>query len=191
MKPMLYVCAVGAMIMLTGCSTVRSSLPAYQSVGLNRDLDASALSRYRRGTLALSAERREAHVIDLEHTNKWLLGLLVYWRRGTAQAVRAGSGAETYVVSESLGFGPLAMLLVTKQTATYGGDGQRLAYTFGSSVGWGHLAMLHTMGAQVTEGQWMEHWSGHFLHHLFNIGKEHGRTSFSLCSDPNPMGVGD
>lgn len=183
---------VGTVLMLcAGCSAMGPrAVGSFQSVDLGKDLDEGALSRYRTETENSGPQNCEGHVVMLERTNWWPLGLVAYWNRGTVRAVHSPGGYH-YAVSKTLGLGPLCALFVSKEETIYGGDGKRQHYMAMGSVGFGHVAMYHVMGMPMGEGHWMQHWSAGLAHHLLNVGEEHGKVSVSLFSGPNPIGIGD
>ena len=183
--------AVIGLSFTVGCAGIGAGVSPYRSIALNRDLDAATLARYRAETeKAVEAGQRD-HVVVLERSNWWPLGLVAYWHRGSVRAMRMLHGDTVYMVSRSRGYGPLSVAYVSKEDASFGTDGKRLNGMTTSSVLWGHLAMFHVMGSQADHGGWQRHESAHLLHHIINWTKAHGKVSFSLFSAPNPVGFGD
>jgi hypothetical protein len=95
------------------------------------------------------------------------------------------------MVSRSRSFGPLAVIYATREQAVFDADGKRINAAKGGSILWGHLAMIHEMESSLGDGTWMKHRGVHLVHHFLNMRWDHGKASFSLASDPNPIGWGD
>jgi hypothetical protein len=175
--------------LLMGCAANESSIPAFRSLDMSKDLDAATLSRYEQQA-GRAPGGSHGHATIIEKTDWWPLGLVAYWKRGTVRAMHAGPEGCEYVVSECKGYGPLSILYASKTQTVYDASGKRKDQMAASSIMWGHLAMFHTMGSQGSSGHWMEHKSSHLFHHLFNYGEDHGGRFFSFFSAPNPIGAG-
>ncbi|MHC4479981.1 MAG: hypothetical protein ACYS1C_03305, partial [Planctomycetota bacterium] len=156
---------------------------------LDRDLAEGTLARYRAEAVAAERAGQEGHVLVLESTNLWPLGLVGYWRRGSVRAMEMPGGVE-YLVSESRGYGPLSVLYVSGDEAAFSADGVRLRGSASASLLWGHLAMFHSMDSGGAGSARHRHDSAHLLHHFLNWSTEHAGTSFWLFSAPNPVGAG-
>lgn len=176
-------------LLAAGCSGT-PGVSAFRPVDLTGDLDATTLSRYRAETEQARAAGQSGHVITLESTNWWPLGVPAYWRRGSVRAMETADGESRYVVSSSRGYGPLSAFYVDERTATYRADGRRVGAHSGFSLLWGHLAMTHTMESRGPDGRWGRTEAVHLIHHFVNWGSRHGRSWFSLFSAPNPVGLG-
>jgi hypothetical protein len=161
----------------------------YRTVDLDRDLAEGTLARYRAEAVAAERAGQEGHVLVLESTNLWPLGLVGYWRRGSVRAMEMPGGVE-YLVSESRGYGPLSVLYVSGDEAAFSADGVRLRGSASASLLWGHLAMFHSMDSGGAGSARHRHDSAHLLHHFLNWSTEHAGTSFWLFSAPNPVGAG-
>ena len=155
-------------------------------VDLGKDLDAATLARYQ----SEAQQAGEGRHAVLEHTNWWPLGLLAYWRQGTVKVMPGPAGEPVYMVSQSDGYGPLSVFYVSGKDAMFAADGTRLNSMGMDSVLFGHLAMFHDMGSRSPDGQWSQHSSSHWLHHMINLAKMHGETTWSLFSAPGPVGSG-
>jgi hypothetical protein len=186
---MIYLTAIIAFVAMQGCSSV-PGVSSYQPVDLGRDLDAATLSRYRAEAETAAQAGQQGHMLVLERANRWPLGVLAYWKQGEVQAMHRSDGQLTYSISASQGYGPLSVLYVSGNGAVFDPDGKRLSGMSTGSVLWGHLAMVHAMAVRLGDGQWHEHTSAGFLHHLINVGTEHGNSCFYLFSMPNPVGSG-
>lgn len=173
--------AVVLLIGLAGCASAPGA-SRFTSVSLTKDLDAASLARYRAEAEKARAAGQGGEMLVLEQTNAWPLGLLAYWRKGTVKTM-----GSTYTVTVSRGYGPLAMFYVRGRTATFDENGERLHGMDNSGVLWGHVVMMHSM----EPGGGHKHRSLALLHHLINIVSEHGRTSVSLFSAPNPATFGE
>ena len=184
---------LGGAVLAAGCANMSGSVPSFQAVDLKQDLDQGALSRYQSEMkdASSSSSSHGGHAMALEATDWRLLGLLAYWNKGSVTAMHSPKGGVHYMVSRTIGVGPLSILYVSGAHAVYGEDGKRQSYMAMDSVGWGHVAMFHTMGSKLDGGQWMEHRSAHIAHHFLNIGEGHGGVSVSLASAPNPIGFGE
>ncbi|MFO7956616.1 MAG: hypothetical protein R6X33_05910 [Candidatus Brocadiia bacterium] len=183
-------CAVIVVTLLVaGCSGT-PGVAAYRPVDLTGDLDPATLSRYRAEAERARAAGQTGRALVLEQTNWWLPGVLAYWRRGSVRGMETTDGERHYTVSASTGYGPLSVLYVDEQTATYRADGRRVGAHSGFSLLWGHLAMNHTMESRGPDGRWGRSDAIHLVHHLVNWGSRHGRSWFSLFSAPNPVGLG-
>jgi hypothetical protein len=177
-------------VLAQGCAAVRG-VSSYTPVDLGRNLDATALARYRTEVEQAAAAGQAGHAIVLERTNWWPLGLLAYWKRGEVKTMTHAEGNTLYVVSESRGYGPLSIGYVSGRTAVYGSDGRRMHGMGIASVFWGHLAMLHSMDFELGQGRWHTHKSAGFLHHMVNVVEAHGKRTMSLFSNPNAATFGD
>lgn len=182
---------VSVLAVVVGCAVGTGSVSSFYPVNLKQDLDESTLSRYETELKGVPAGHHTDHLLTLERTNWWPLGIVAFWRRGTVQAMRSANSPHTYLVSRTRGLGPLSVLYVSKEQAVYREDGKRLNYMANHSLGWGHLAMFHMVGWSVSDKEWMEHRSAHLIHHLLNIATGHGGYSVSILSAPNPLGTGE
>lgn len=189
MRHGLLLAAMTGLFLVAGCAAPAGA-SAFKPVDLYSDLNAQTLARYRAETALVTDAGQGGHVLVLEQTNQWPLGLLAYWHQGTVKAMRSKAGATTYVVSESHGYGPVSLVFVARNEAMFGDEGKRLSASAIGSVLFGHLAMFHDMGARDDAGVWHQHSSAHLIHHLVNVAKAHGKTSLSLLSAPNPVGLG-
>lgn len=127
----------------------------------------------------------------IEKTNWWLPSLVAFWNKGSVQVMAGPKGERQYMVSKTLGLGPLAVLYVSREDAVYGSDGSLNSIMASRSVLWGHLAMFHNMRWKLSEGAWHEHNSSHLIHHAINITDSQCGSNVSLFSAPNPIGWGD
>jgi hypothetical protein len=194
MKYLSTFCIALIALMAVGCAVAPTP---FQPIDLGQDLSAATLARYESemadahssGAMSGGGEHGGHMTMTLEGTDWWPLGLLAYWRKGAVQAMHSPDGGPYYMVSQVDGYGPLALLWVSKKQAVYGPNGKRLSYMGMGSAGWGHVAMTHAMGTTLDGGPWMEHDSIAIFHHMLNIGQGHGKTSVSIGSSPNPMGI--
>jgi hypothetical protein len=179
-----------ALVVLFVASGCTGGVASFRRIDMGRDLDAATLARYQAETQQAAGAGRSQHMTVLEHTNWWPLGILAYWRQGTVQVMPGPGGRPVYMVSESTGYGPLSVFYVSGTDAMFSADGKRLNVMGMDSVLWGHVAMFHDMGSLSPEGEWSQHASSHWLHHLINLSKMHGKTSWSLFSAPGAVGAG-
>lgn len=169
----------------TGCAG--AGVASYQRIDMGRDLDAATVARYQAEALGTGHAQE---MVVLEHSNWWPLGIFAYWQQGTVQAMHGPDGKPLYMVSQSTGYGPLSVFWVDGTDAMFAADGTRLNTMGMDSILWGHLAMFHDMGSRSPQGEWSQHNSSHWLHHLINFSTMHGETSWSIFSAPNPVGAG-
>ncbi len=188
MKYALLTVLTAGILFVMGCASAPGVSP-FTEIDLGQDLDATTLARYKAEADKATEAGQTGHMLVLEQTNWWPLGIVAYWRAGSVKAMH-GSGGWHYMVSSNRGYGPLSSLFVTKQETTFSGDGKRLNSMGMDGVFFGHIAMFHSMGSRDDAGQWQSHESSHLMCHTFNWGSMHGATSFSLFSSPNPVGVG-
>jgi len=127
------------MIGVAGCASAPGA-SRFTPVSLTKGLDAASLARYHAEADRVRDAGQEGHVLVLEQSNAWPLGLLAYWRQGT---VKATGGS--YTVTVNRGYGPLSMFYVRGRTATFNENGERLHAMENGGVLWGHLAMVHSM----------------------------------------------
>jgi len=179
---------VALALALTGCAGLRGSAHAFQSVDLDRDLDAATLARYEREWQQLSAAGHAGPMTRLEHSDWRLLGFLAYWPRGSVMRTSAGGNVH-YDVAKTRGVGPFSILYGAQTHATFDARGKRLASMSMGTVLWGHLAMFHKDEALLANSRKKESLSLHLLMHLLYIHVVDGRTSVSLFTMPNPLGV--
>ena len=186
---------LGVVALAAGCAGMSGSVASFQAVDLSQDLDHTTLARYQgemqkahESSSGASSEHSGHMMMSLESSDGRALGLLAYWDKGSVTAMHSSTGGVHYMVSRTLGIGPLALLYASEAHAVYGEDGKRQSYMDMDSVVWGHVAMFHTMGSKLDDGQWMEHGSSHVAHHLLNFGEGHEGGSFSFGSAPNAMG---
>jgi hypothetical protein len=168
------------LIGLAGCASAPGA-SRFTPVSLTHDLDAASLARYRAEAEKVRDAGQSGGMLLLERSNAWPLGLLAYWRQGTVKTM-----GSSYTVTVSRGYGPLSMFYFRGRTATFNENGERLHAMDNSGVLWGHVAMMHSM----EPGGGQKHKSLALLHHIVNIVSEHGRTSVSLFSAPNPATFG-
>jgi hypothetical protein len=189
MRQFHFASGLAALLLLAGCA----SAPKYQAVDLKSDLDPSALARYKAEAAQAGPAAQPAgeccHTV-LERTDGQLLGALIYWDGGSAEAMTV-EGAPVYMISQTFGIGPLALLYVSRTSAIYDGNGRRLSAMSGSTIAWGCVAMTHSMETRLNGDHWHNHWMGHFIHHVFGVSLMDGRTTFALFSMPNPIMIGD
>jgi hypothetical protein len=185
---------LGVTVLAAGCSNMSGAVPSFQTVDLQSDLSQSDLARYKeemKGAVpSTSSSEHAGHMMALEGTDWRLLGLLAYWNKGSVTAMHSPNGVH-YMVTRAIGYGPLSILYVSGEHAIYSEDGKRQSYMDMDSIGWGHIAMFHTMGSKLDDGQWMQHCSSHLVHHLINFGEGHEGVFGSLGSAPNPIGFGE
>jgi len=178
---------------LAGCATpgTGTRVAAFQTINLKADLDPAVLARYRAATPRASDAGGTCHMATLEETNWWPLGLLLFWHRGSVQSMPGEKGRTVYMVSQTRGFGPLSVLYVSREDATFDADGRLLADMSMGSVLWGHLAMFHGMRFRLDGDTWMTHSTSHWLHHAISVLDMNGVAGVSLFSAPNPVGFRD
>lgn len=183
----LVLCVVAALA--TACATSGGPVAAFQSVDLQENLSKADLARYG----AEAAETAKGGQADpmpfIEKTNWWLPSLVAYWNKGSVRVMTGANGDHTYMVSKTLGYGPLAVIWVSKEDAVYAADGSLASVMEMDSVLWGHLAMIHNMRSRLPDGSWHNHSTSHLVHHILSIESGHGGGSVSLFSAPNPIGV--
>jgi hypothetical protein len=173
-------------LLLTGCTYAGAG--PFQGVDLTKDLSPQTMERYRTEMAKVHEAGQSGHMMVLEHTDWWPLGILAYWKKGKVEGMHSDSGVN-YMVSKSLGYGPLAILFNSKEQAAYSSTGVRQTYM--KMDGFHHFAMFHTMGSKLDDGSWMEHQSAGYMMHLINTETDsHGGTSVSLLSNPNPITFG-
>lgn len=185
---LLLLCGI-SLLFLAGCAG--SGVSPFQPIDLSRDLDDSALARYKSAAEKSFASNPSGHMVTLEKTDWRIPGLLAYWKKGKVEAMHGAGGEWSYMVSKTQGWGPLALIYVSEKQAMYSPSGQ-LEGTMGveSSV-WGHLSMRHSMRWKSRDSSWQEHWTLHLIHHLVSISDTHGRKSVSFFSAPNPLSFGE
>lgn len=172
----------GSALFASGCT----GLNPYRSVDLRSDLNRTTLQRYQ-------TEEREARaagqsgMLDLEYSNLWPLGLVLYYQRGGVMLDEMEPEHERYMVSEATGLAPLAVLYAEETSATYDETGQRIGTMSMGSVLWGHLFMSHEVQQRLPSGEISKMKSWHIAHHLINIHWMDGHMRFSLFSMPNPV----
>jgi hypothetical protein len=181
---------VGALI-LAGCASTANKIPVYQQVDLTKDLDPQTLDRYQAEIKQVRDSGANCHMATLEKTNWWPLGLIAFWHRGSVETMPGQNGQIYYMASRTRGYGPLSIIYVSKENATYDAKGELLTNMSMNSIAWGHLAMVHEMRSRLDSETWMNHWTAHLLHHIFSISDMNGMIGFSLFSAPNPIGYGD
>ncbi len=171
-------------LVVAGCT---GGMGPYRSINLGKDLDAATLARYQAETQQLPGGQ---HMGVLEHSNGWLLGLLAYWRQGTVRVMPGGDGKPVYMVTASDGYGPLAFIWNRGTDVTFAADGSRLSLmSIGNFLG-GHVGMFHTMGTRTPGDGWMQHSSSHWFCHFVNVGEVHGKPTWTMFSNPGPVGSG-
>lgn len=175
-------------LLVAGCA---STAPSYRPIDLKADLDRETLQRYQAEGKDAGVSGANCHMATLEKTNWWLPALIAYWHRGSVEIMPGQDGQVYYMVSQTRGFGPLSVLYVAKQDATFDAKGRLLTDMSMSSVLWGHLAMLHEVRSRLDDTTWMTHNTSHWLHHLISVSDMNGMMGVSLFSAPNPLGVGD
>jgi hypothetical protein len=175
--------------LVTGCATQGGKIAAYQSVDLQGDLAKADLARYQTEAGAVDKQSQPEAMPFLENTNWLIPGFLAYWDKGSVRVMTGPKGERTYMVSRTLGYGPLSVIWVSKEDAVYAGDGSLASVMKMSSAFWGHLAMIHNMRSRLPDGSWHNHSTSHLLHHILSIESGHGGGSVSLFSAPNPLGV--
>ncbi len=188
MKHMQTLIFVGVLALGAGCCHAAGS--AYQQIDLTQNLRPATLQRYRDQALAGGDDLHCAtNMKQLEYSNNWLLGLIAYWRKGNAMLDLTDAASPRYMVSESTGWAPLAVLRTAETTSTFDLEGRRLNTAQTSSWLWGHLYMAHTSEQVEPDGTLRTMRSRHIFHHLFNIHQMDGHTRYSLLSIPNPLEI--
>lgn len=177
-----------AMPLLSACAG--RGIPPFQPIDLSGDLNPSVLARYQTAADKAFAADSSRHMIPIEKTDWRLLGLLAFWNKGEVLAMHGAEGKFAFMVSQTHGYGPLALLFSREKQAMFSTEGQLTARMGIDSAIWGHLAMRHSMGWKDGALGWQEHSTLHLIHHLFSIGEMHGRTALSLFSAPNPASFG-
>lgn len=170
----------------SGCAMVGEY--SFQDLDLKGNLSKETLKRYESEWRTLEASGERQGMAQLEYTNWWPLGLIVYWRQGSVMRMGSSDGP-FYVVSRSRGVGPLGVLHVAQTHATFDGKGQRLSGMTVHNVLLGHLAMIHQNDALLANGRRQEMTAMHLVHHLINVHAMDGHTEISLFTGPNPAGV--
>jgi hypothetical protein len=160
----------------------------YRSVDLSRNLDQATIDRYESEWKALQPGVREEHMVQLEHSNWWPLGLIAYHRESSVTR-KAGPNGPIYRVTSGHGFGPLSLLYTISTDASYTAKGERMNWMRFQSALTGCLMMSHETDAKLTDGREEESYSSHWVHHVVNIQSMHGQTYVSLFTLPNAVGV--
>jgi hypothetical protein len=171
-------------IFAIGCTAGR----AFQSVDLSTNLTAETLQRYESEWKEAQAEGRAEHMVQLERSNWWPLGLIAYHRDCTVMRMEGPDGP-VYHVSSGHGFGPLCLLYTRSTHATFTAKGERVNWMRMQHILHGMLAMGDETDAKLTDGreEWSSCWG--FLHHIFNVHSMNGHRYYSLISMPNPLGI--
>ena len=171
-------------VTVLGCAGVN----AYRPVSLKGDLGPQTIRRYEEEYKAQRAAGRAGGMTVLEHSNWWLPGLVLYYRRGTVTRM-GGAGDPVYHVTYGQGFGPLSLLYSVSSHATYNAQGKRQDGMRMHAVGAGHLAMIHENDAVLPSGRKNTMVSMGLIHHIVNIHKMGGHTYVSLFTMPNAVGL--
>lgn len=175
-------------ILALACATPGGKTAAFHSVDLRANLGLGDLRRYEAETAEAAKQEQPDPMPCIEKTNWWLPSLVAYWNKGSVRAMAGPGGDRTYMVSKTQGYGPLAVLWVSKEDAVYAADGNLSSVMEMDSVFWGHLAMIHNMRWRLPDGSWHNHSTSHLLHHILSVENGHGGGSVSLFSAPNPLG---
>lgn len=191
MRKGLFIITLVGLLFTVGCICGPAGSASYRRVDTKRDLDRTTLARYRAEAAEAARAGQTGHMLVLEHSNWWPLGLLAFWHRGAVQALPAPQGGTYYMVSQSRGYGPLSVLYVSQQDATFRDDGSRFSTMDTSSILWGHLVMTHEMESEDKGGHWESHEMTSLIHHFINWGQMEHEFFFSLFSAPNPVGFGN
>ncbi len=178
-----------SLVSAIGCTTFDGGAASFTNVDLVGDLDAETLARYQEEVAAARADGASGDELVIEKTDLWPLGLLAYWERGTVTAHDMPGHGTLYSVEKTRGYGPLAMVWVSEERATFDAKGVRMDGSLAGSVLWGHLAMVHEMDHSMC-GMNQKHTSLHLLHHLINVSTVGDKTAVYLLSGPNPVGFG-
>lgn len=182
-RGLILIAAVG---LTSGCAVVGSN--PFTDVDLKSNLSAQTLNRYDREWKTLSAAGEGSGMDQLELSNWWPLGLVLYWHKGSVMRTESPQGP-VYMVSRSEGYGPLSMLFSAQTHATFDARGARLSGMTVQNYILGHLAMVHRGDAILSNGQKQEMTAMHLFHHLVNVHSMDGHTEVSFLTGPNPVGV--
>lgn len=177
-----------AMFMVLFITGGCGSLPAYQPIDLDRDLNPQTLERYKSTFEDMrEAEHHHNGMVKLEHTNWWLSGLIAYYRRGTVMRID-GTDGPVYHIMNGWGLGPLSVIFSSASHATFDSDGRRLSGMRMDNALFGHLAMSHSGDSLLANGQKEEYHSMHLFHHIFNWHRMNDHSYVSLFTVPNALG---
>ena len=174
-------------LLVVGFGLVGCSSRPYQRVDLGSNLGQDALARYEREYQDMLGAGHHEGTARLEHTNWWLPGLLVYYRRASVTRMH-GLDGPTYHVESGQGFGPLCIFYSTSTHVTYNAKGERLSGMGMYNVIAGHAVMIHASDGLLPGGGKQEAFSMGLVHHLLNIHKMDGHTYVSFLTVPNPIG---
>ena len=171
---------------LSGCAVVGKY--GFTDVDLNGNLTPQSLNRYESEWKAIQAGGEAGGCMaQLELTNWWPLGLILYWDRGSVMRSETADGP-TYMVSKAWGLGPLCIVYVTEDMATFDAKGRRLSGMGVWNCLLGMVGMVHSGDAILANGQRQTMSAGHLAHHLLAYHTMDGHTQISMLTGPNPVG---
>jgi hypothetical protein len=183
--------SVLAVVVLIGCASTGKAVSLYQAIDLQQDLDQQTLQRYQAEAKNVADAGGECHMATLEKSPWNPLGLLAYWDAGKVQTMPGKNGELYYMASQKRGFGPLSLLWVSQEDATYDANGKLLSNMAMRSTGLGMVTMSHETRTRLGGETWMTHKTSHLFHHTLNISDMDGMKGYSLFSSPNPASVGN
>jgi len=171
---------------LSGCAMVGNY--AFTDVNVQGSLSPQTVARYESEWKAVQASAgSDCCMAELELTNWWPLGLLLYWDRGSVMRSETANGP-IYMVSKAWGLGPLCTVYVAEDMAVFDAKGQRLSGMNVWNMLLGMVGMVHNSDAILVNGQRQTMSSGHLAHHLIAYHAMDGHTQISMLTGPNPVG---
>lgn len=180
---------LATLLVLVGMTVVGcAGVGAYKPVNLKGNLGPGTIRRYEEAYKEQRAAGKAGGMTLLEHSNWWLPGLALYYRRGTVMRME-GPGGPVYHVMYGQGYGPLSLLYSVSSSATYNAQGKRLSGMSMHNVGMMHVAMIHKSDALLPNGRWEKANSIGLVMHVVNIHKMGGHTYVSLFTTPNAVGL--
>ena len=186
MRRILYVFVAATGFALSGCAMVGNY--AFTNVDVQGNLSPQTVARYESEWKAVQASAgSDCCMAELELTNWWPLGLLLYWDRGSVMRSETANGP-IYMVSKAWGLGPLCTVYVAEDMATFDSKGQRLSGMGVWNCLLGMVGMVHNSDAILVNGQRHTMSSGHLAHHLIAYHAMDGHTQISMLTGPNPVG---
>ena len=132
MRRLMAVAVIAVAALLAGCTGAN----AYQSVDLQSNLDQATLDRYQSEWKALADAGQGGHMVELESSNWWPLGLILYHRDSSVTRMETPQGP-VYHVKSGHGFAPLSLLYSVSTHATNSSGRKRRA---GLGVAWSSCA---------------------------------------------------
>jgi hypothetical protein len=161
---------------------------AFTDVNVAGNLSPQTVARYESEWKAVQASAgSDCCMAELELTNWWPLGLLLYWDRGSVMRSETANGP-IYMVSKAWGLGPMCIVYVAEDMATFDSKGQRLSGMNVWNCALGMVGMVHNSDAILANGQRQTMSAGHLAHHLIAYHAMDGHTQISLLTGPNPVG---